>query len=521
MKTPLNRYTFKSKKLRMWVENHVEGRVLNLFAGKTKLNCDEVRNDLDPLMPAEYHKDALEFCKFWSGPKFDTVLVDPPYCYDEATEILTENGWKYFYDLKQEEKVATLNSSSGMLEYQLPTDYISQTYNGRMVKIKSGSIDLLVTLNHNLYVRKLWKTNNFKFVKAEDLDFGCNFKCNCDWDGIEQEYFTLPFVSFEKHNRYGDMCAKSKKIKMDDWLCFLGIYLADGSVDPKGTNYRVRIAKVITEDRLVIEEWVSKIGFHYIVEKNAFTILNKQLCTYLRRFGKAPFKFIPKEIKQLSKRQLQILFDSMMFCDGHRSENPRWNEKYKKYYIDKHTSYSSVSKQLIDDVSEIGLKLGYVPILHIIYKGKYNPVYSLSFTKYRITPMLAKKKFGNYISVQDYCGNIYCVSVPNRLIYVRRNGKPTWCGNSYRKSMEMYSGKKQSPFNATKDAVVGILNPNGIVMTFGYQSNVMGAVRGFKQEHLLVISHSGAIHDTLCIIERHYIDKGVLKSKWATTLMGA
>jgi len=169
MKTPLNRYTFKSKKLRMWVENHVEGKVLNLFAGKTKLNCDEVRNDLDPLMPAKYHKDALEFCKSWSGPKFDTVLVDAPY--------------------------------------------------------------------------------------------------------------------------------------------------------------------------------------------------------------------------------------------------------------------------------------------------------------------------------------------------------------SFRKSMEMYNGKVQSPFNATKDAIVGILNPNGIVMTFGYQSNVMGAVRGFKQEHLLVISHGGAIHDTLCIIERHYIDKGVLKTKWATTLM--
>ena len=29
-----------------------------------------------------------------------------------------------------------------------------------------------------------------------------------------------------------------------------------------------------------------------------------------------------------------------------------------------------------------------------------------------------------------YSGNIYCVEVPNHLLYVRRNGKSCWCGNS-------------------------------------------------------------------------------------------
>lgn len=32
MKTPLNKYTFKIRKIREWVEGVVEGRVLNLFA---------------------------------------------------------------------------------------------------------------------------------------------------------------------------------------------------------------------------------------------------------------------------------------------------------------------------------------------------------------------------------------------------------------------------------------------------------------------------------------------------------
>ena len=43
IKCPLNRYTFKVKKIRKWVEFVCEGKVLNLFAGKTKLNINEIQ----------------------------------------------------------------------------------------------------------------------------------------------------------------------------------------------------------------------------------------------------------------------------------------------------------------------------------------------------------------------------------------------------------------------------------------------------------------------------------------------
>lgn len=34
------------------------------------------------------------------------------------------------------------------------------------------------------------------------------------------------------------------------------------------------------------------------------------------------------------------------------------------------------------------------------------------------------------ISREHYRGRIYCVEVPNHVLYVRRNGKPVWCGNT-------------------------------------------------------------------------------------------
>jgi len=48
-----------------------------------------------------------------------------------------------------------------------------------------------------------------------------------------------------------------------------------------------------------------------------------------------------------------------------------------------------------------------------------------------------------------------------------------------------------------KDEIVRILKPNGIVITFGYHSNVMGKGRGFEVERIALFSHGGAIHDTI------------------------
>lgn len=73
---------------------------------------------------------------------------------------------------------------------------------------------------------------------------------------------------------------------------------------------------------------------------------------------------------------------------------------------------------------------------------------------------------------------------------------------SYRKSMEMYNGFKMSRFNALKNAIPRVLKKNGIVITFGYHSVSMGQKRNFFQEHLLIMYHGGAIHDTLAIVER-------------------
>jgi len=73
---------------------------------------------------------------------------------------------------------------------------------------------------------------------------------------------------------------------------------------------------------------------------------------------------------------------------------------------------------------------------------------------------------------------------------------------SLRKSMEKYGGKVCSTFTKIIDNIPLVLNDDGIVISCGYQSVIMGNKRGFVQEKICLVSHGGSHHDTICVVER-------------------
>jgi len=82
---PPKRWTFEQPKLRVFIEKWCKGKVLNLFAGKTKLNVDEFRVDSSNEFKPNHLGDALEFLKTTSM-KFDTIILDPPYSLRKSYE---------------------------------------------------------------------------------------------------------------------------------------------------------------------------------------------------------------------------------------------------------------------------------------------------------------------------------------------------------------------------------------------------------------------------------------------------
>ncbi len=85
MYQPPKRWTFEQPKLRKWIEKWCKGKVLNLFAGKVKLNVDEIRVDISSEFNPYYCMDAYEFIKKYDN-KFDTIILDPPYNLRKARE---------------------------------------------------------------------------------------------------------------------------------------------------------------------------------------------------------------------------------------------------------------------------------------------------------------------------------------------------------------------------------------------------------------------------------------------------
>jgi hypothetical protein len=64
-----------------------------------------------------------------------------------------------------------------------------------------------------------------------------------------------------------------------------------------------------------------------------------------------------------------------------------------------------------------------------------------------------------------------------------------------------------------RDLIYQILEPDGIVLTFGWSSNGMGTGRGFVIEEILLVAHGGAHNDTICMAERKLSHQPVLFSQ--------
>jgi len=310
-------------------------------------------------------QECLEHVRYGKGNLVYRTFTG---CYDEDTKILTKKGWIPFRILTTNDKVACLSKNNEMYWHN-PSVIQKFYYKGKMIKMSHSSHDLLVTPVHNMFLRKQDK-KEFEFIKAKDCDLYYYDVLNTvDWKGKEVEYFK---------------CGK-EKYYMDDFLEFLGLYISDGFVNSNEKFY------------------FSSIDLH----------------NYLKKIDKSLDKYIPQEFMDLSKRQLKILFDSLMKGNGS---------------INNQTPFYTNSKKLRDNFQELCIKIGYNSTTKfrnrkskIDDRIKQDKNYEITITKNKFHGV--GKRFKSF-SEENYDGMVYCCTVPEHVICVKRNGKITWCGNS-------------------------------------------------------------------------------------------
>jgi len=318
------------------------------------------------------HGDALTVLRKLPSDSVDCVITSPPYwCLAEGHEVLTYDGWKDVSEIEVGELVLSVNPENMELEWVKVTTVGKWYYKGKMIHFRGKGIDLLVTPNHRMFVycrkvgvpikekqkdsRGRWIKSRAVgyFVEAKDVKDGyITPKIGWKWKGKNEDYFILP--ELKTTFKHKEVYYPPKKIKIEDWLAFFGLWLAEGSV--RGSRGgRKKVYEVCIKQRepkaSKVRTLLDRLPFKYNEyrsgERVVFSIVNQQLYNYLKQFGNLHSKYIPKEIKELSPRLLKILLDWYLFGDG--------TTKHGEYT---HIYCYSVSERLKDDLVEITLKVG-------------------------------------------------------------------------------------------------------------------------------------------------------------------
>ncbi|MBU3957863.1 MAG: hypothetical protein KKB25_02215, partial [Nanoarchaeota archaeon] len=82
------------------------------------------RAQVVPNFPITPQTEIIETLAQWKANGIWNGEFVPMECYDEKTEILTEDGWKRFKDLTKNDLIATLNPNTEKLEYRKPNRII-------------------------------------------------------------------------------------------------------------------------------------------------------------------------------------------------------------------------------------------------------------------------------------------------------------------------------------------------------------------------------------------------------------
>jgi DNA-directed RNA polymerase beta subunit/intein/homing endonuclease len=344
---------------------------------------------------------------------------------DKSTEVLTSKGWKYLEDITKKDLVATLVDGKN-LKYEYPIDTYKFEYDGLMYKLRSQQVDLDVTMDHELYVKK-HDHKNFELVAAKDI-MGKRYKLkkNCE-------------------NTYKDIDRKTigtTEYEFDAILELLGIFIADGCLN-KSTNNTVclsgekerKIDHIINmADRLNLEiissknedSYLNEYGVgcgHYFKSENLYQLLEPLNVGALN-------KYLPDFVWKLSQRQARLLLNSLISCDG--SHNKQESECY----------YTS-SRRLADDVMRLAIHAGWAGSINDVLHGNHSGILnadtsplSVRIIKTKCEPTInhghTHQQKGQDESTYNYKGTVGCIEVPSHVFMIRQNGKNAWIGNCSR-----------------------------------------------------------------------------------------
>lgn len=444
MSAELIAYTVGAREDCKTMEQVIEraGRVC--YKSEDAITADSAKKFIKKLL-SNGHMSVVEHCSVTNH-----IIADRGWCYSGDTDVLTSEGWKPWPDICGDELFATLNPKRE-IEYHRASEIIVEDWDDEMYIIQSSLINLCVTPNHRMYIQKhdtqaaKRKEEKYQLIQAREI-YGkrVKYKRNAvpvKGDGKKQ--FTIPDFETQQMGPHGKMQAHTRTAKVYErrlFAEFLGYWISEGSLDHnKGSSYSISMFQNEGPVLDRIKEVVTLMGYPCNVKNNgeynrAIRFCDSALYAWLKPFSGSLNKRIPRVVLDtFSAEDLKILFKAYIAGDG------------SVHHESGHMQGYTISSGLSDDLQELALKIGISAttwiddrvgkeggISGIIHR---HPCYVVSFVTAKNEPLVnhGAKTFNGkpHEDWVQYEGKVYCAVVPNHTLYVRRNGRPCWSGNSH------------------------------------------------------------------------------------------
>ena len=383
-----------------WVHSEVEftADVQDYKSNLTDVEREALKRSLLGIAQIEVAVKTFwgDLYKLFPKPEFNNLGMSfgESECFDKYTEILTNNGFKRFEDLTEEDKVAQYNMEDKSISFVKPLRHIKRHYKGEMHYYYTSYVDLMVTPNHEV-VAKRDGSKKFRKVKSCDLEYKENnvLPVSGYKDG-DAEFTTLDrlLVAIYSVGEFSSIRG------------FLGRFAPS-------SEFGLVFDPTIGEEKIErIEGLLKELSIEY--EKRNIDDCEKIVITEAHL---GDIYLVPK-VKDLSYINLENV--SKGWIDEFFNELEYWNRDVDGLFIHRHDVEKS-----IDTISILC---------------------TLSGRVYQKSEALHNAKYGRYwcimINEKDECGYsqkeeveydnfVYCVEVPTGCVVVRRNGKSYISGN--------------------------------------------------------------------------------------------
>jgi hypothetical protein len=353
--------------------------------------------------------------------------MDPRFCVDEETQILTQQGWRFHHELRVKDVVLTLNHDTGLSEWQ-PVKHINVFYGQHeMLSIESKTHSSLTTLNHK------WPT-----IRRPD------YRAKTGWGSPKETRWWTTSDSIT-HECYVPMAAEHAELPLvkthiDAFVECVAWFWTEGHIDRlrNGTHGR---SATISQSFVVNREKCERIRLaltgafgqsssfprrgasndadiprwrERIDRRNISFILNAEAGALMQGF--APNR-VPScaFLLSLTKQQLDLFIECSILGDG--------NRRKRGYEI----GLRQKDKAAVDAFQFACILAGHCTS---VSTEKIRVFYGYGMTFLRIRQQKRFKLCKGTHTRVTLEGVVWCPTTKNKTWLARRNGKTYFTGNS-------------------------------------------------------------------------------------------